>query len=91
MNHYEADVINAVLYAMRQGCFFPVPEPKPPYSVKQLRQWGAMRNLHDAVAKLDRHVSGWPSAVISEPPRPEEEERVEAGAIVIGQKGDGLR
>lgn len=47
-----ARVTEAVLYAMRCGCFFPVPNPEPPYSVEQLSRWGAMRNLHSAVAEL---------------------------------------
>ena len=44
----------AVLYAMQQGCFFPVPEPRPPYSIERLRQWGALRHLHDVVAEATR-------------------------------------
>lgn len=42
----------AVLYALRVGCFFPVPEPKPDATTSELIQWGAMRNLHDAMAKF---------------------------------------
>lgn len=57
MSEHESAVIQAVLYAMREGCFFPVPNPKPPYQRQALVQWGAMRNLHDAVAKLP--VSAW--------------------------------
>ena len=51
----EKAVVDAVLYAMRSGCFFPVPKPKPPYHLKDLIQWGAMRHLHDTVAELTRH------------------------------------
>ena len=40
----------AVLYALREGCFFPVPEPKPDAGIRAWIQWGAMRNLHDAIA-----------------------------------------
>ena len=54
-------VVNAVLYAMRCGCFFPVPEPTPPYTVEQLTQWGAMRHLHDAVAALQREPDRRPT------------------------------
>lgn len=52
MTPEEAKVIDAVLYAMREGCFFPVPEPSTQASVREWVQWGAMRNLHDAVAAL---------------------------------------
>ena len=52
----ERAVVDAVLYAMRCGCFFPVPEPRPPYSTEQLIQWGALRHLHDAVAALTRET-----------------------------------
>ncbi len=41
---------DAVLYALKEGCFFPVPQPTPGASVRELVQWGAMRNLHDAIA-----------------------------------------
>ncbi|MCC6970455.1 MAG: hypothetical protein IT434_09560 [Phycisphaerales bacterium] len=47
-------VVAAVLYAMRCGCLFPVPEPQPGASVEALIQWGAMRHLHDAVAALSK-------------------------------------
>lgn len=50
----ERAVVDAVLYAMRVGCFFPVPAPKPPYRIPDLIQWGAMRNLHTKVAELTR-------------------------------------
>lgn len=50
-------VVDAVLYALRVGCFFPVPDPKPGASVQELIQWGAMRHLHDAIAELSREES----------------------------------
>jgi hypothetical protein len=43
---------HAVLYALREGCFFPVPEPKPSDSTQAWIQWGAMRYLHDAIAEF---------------------------------------
>jgi hypothetical protein len=43
---------NAVLYALKEGCFFPVPEPRPGASVRELIQWGAMRHLHTAIAEF---------------------------------------
>ena len=45
------DIEAAVLYALKSGCFFPVPEPKPTDSVRTWIQWGAMRNLHDVIAE----------------------------------------
>lgn len=42
----------AVLYALREGCFFPVPEPRPGASTREWIQWGAMRNLHNAIANF---------------------------------------
>ena len=50
----ERRIVDAVLYAMREGCFTPVPDPKPGASVRELVQWGAMRNLHTAVAEYMR-------------------------------------
>jgi hypothetical protein len=47
-------IVDAVLYAMREGCFFPVPRPQPPTTVRELIQQGAMRNLHAAVAEATR-------------------------------------
>lgn len=41
---------DAVLYALRCGCFFPVPEPQPGATTDELIRWGAMRNLHRAIA-----------------------------------------
>lgn len=51
------DVTDAVLYAVKEGCFFPVPEPNPKTATaRDWVQWGAMRNLHNAIAalKMDR-------------------------------------
>jgi hypothetical protein len=53
----EKVIIDAVLYAMRVGCFHPVPQPRAGATVQELIQWGAMRNLHDAVAAYCRQES----------------------------------
>ena len=45
---------DAILYALREGCFFPVPEPTGKSTVRDYIQWGAMRNLHDAIRDFDR-------------------------------------
>lgn len=58
MTEQEREIVSAVLYAMQCGCFFPVPEPKPGATVLQLTRWGAMRNLHTAVAEYARAVRG---------------------------------
>ena len=50
----QAEVIDAVLYAIGEGCFFPVPEPGPDAGARAWLQWGAMRNLHNAIAALGR-------------------------------------
>lgn len=47
-------IVEAVLYALRCGCFFPVLEPTPPYRLDDLTKWGAMRNLHTAIAEATR-------------------------------------
>jgi hypothetical protein len=57
MNAHE-QLIDAVFYALRAGCFFPVPEPRPGATVRELIQWGAMRHLHDAIAEFDREKEG---------------------------------
>ena len=41
---------DAILYAMHEGCLFDVPEPKPGAATQELIRWGAMRNIHNAVA-----------------------------------------
>ncbi len=53
-DHAKDDIVDAVLYAMKEGCFFPVKKPRPFSSVKQLIRWGALRNLHRAVAEATR-------------------------------------
>jgi hypothetical protein len=54
MSEAEREVVNAVLYAMREGCFFPVPEPQASAPMREWIQWGAMRNLHNKVAQLPK-------------------------------------
>jgi hypothetical protein len=56
MSETECAVIKAVLYALKEGCFHPVPEPKSGASLRQWIQWGAMRNLHNALAVYGREV-----------------------------------
>ena len=45
---------NAVMYALREGCFSPVPEPRKGATTEELIKWGAMRSLHDAIAEFNR-------------------------------------
>jgi hypothetical protein len=45
-------VVKSAIYAMRCGCFFPVPEPKPGATVDELKKWGAMRGFHSAIAAI---------------------------------------
>ena len=47
-------VYEAVRYAMRVGCFHPVPEPGRDASATEWIRWGAMRNLHDAMEQAER-------------------------------------
>jgi hypothetical protein len=63
----QDELLKAVDYAMRSGCFFPVPQPKPPYRVRDLIKWGAMRNLHRAYAELHREDGGDDLARIGQP------------------------
>jgi hypothetical protein len=52
MTNAQAHAIaEATLYALRCGCFFPVPDPKPPVTTEHLIQWGAMRHLHTVIAE----------------------------------------
>jgi hypothetical protein len=44
----------AVWYAFKEGCFFPVPAPKKGATTQELIQWGAMRHLHTAMAEFYR-------------------------------------
>jgi hypothetical protein len=46
---------NAVLYALKVGCFYPVPEPRASDSALAWVKWGAMRHLHDAIAEFYRN------------------------------------
>lgn len=41
----------AVFYALKEGCFFPVPRPDPNRgaNTREWIQWGAMQNLHAAI------------------------------------------
>lgn len=54
MSDKQAELNNAIMYALRSGCFFPVPMPTPPYRIEDLVKWGAMRNLHGAIAAFFR-------------------------------------
>ena len=45
----------AVFYALRAGCFFPIPEPPNGASVDAWIAWGAMRNLHTAIAEYAKY------------------------------------
>ena len=47
----QAALNAAVLYALRSGCFFPVRAPRPGWSADRLVKWGAMVNLHKAIAR----------------------------------------
>lgn len=49
----QARVIDAVLYALKEGCFYPVPMPDVHDGHRAWVQWGAMRFLHDAIRQLD--------------------------------------
>ena len=55
---------SAVMYALREGCFFPVPEPKAGATIQELIQWGAMRNLHDAIAEFNKGIPSKPEGTI---------------------------
>ena len=48
------DLTSAVFYALRNGCFFPVRRPKRGASVQALIRWGALRHLHDVIARLPK-------------------------------------
>jgi hypothetical protein len=54
MTPEEAEVIEAVLYAMKEGCFFPLRKPKPGAGIRRWVKWGAIQNLHNAVANYTR-------------------------------------
>ncbi len=57
----------AVLYALKQGCFFPVPEPPRGADTLAWRQWGAMRYLHTAIRDFDQ-TGGFAEARAPEKP-----------------------
>jgi len=46
------EIVEAIAYAMKSGCLFPVPEPKPGAGTEAWVKWGAMRNLHDKFSAL---------------------------------------
>jgi hypothetical protein len=51
---HEQDELNqAILYALKTGALFPVPDPKPGATTDDLIQWGAMRNLHTKIRAFD--------------------------------------
>lgn len=50
----QRELNDAVMYALKEGCFFPVSEPKAGATTQELIQWGAMRHLHDAIARFNR-------------------------------------
>jgi hypothetical protein len=52
--HAKDDIVDAVLYAMEEGCFVPLPKPKRGASMQELIRWGALVNLHRAVAEAHR-------------------------------------
>jgi hypothetical protein len=50
----EQDELNrAILYALKTGALFPVPEPRPGATTDDLVKWGAMRNLHTKIRAFD--------------------------------------
>ena len=54
MTEKEQALIRAVLYAVRNGCFFPVRKPKRTWDVRAWIKWGAMVNLHQKIAEYSR-------------------------------------
>lgn len=60
MSEPQQQLNDAVLYALKTGCFFPVPQPIPGATVEELIKWGAMRNLHDAIAAFFDESGGTP-------------------------------
>ena len=62
----KQDTLNAaILYALREGCFFPVKVPRVGASTQELIQWGAMRHLHDAIADFFRPPKASPSSAFA--------------------------
>jgi hypothetical protein len=58
MTEQQQALNQAVLYALKVGVLFPVPEPKLGASVEDLVRWGALRHLHDAIRAFDL-AGGW--------------------------------
>jgi len=88
MSPEQEHLNDAVLYALKEGCFFPVPEPKPGASVRDLIQWGAMRNLHDAIAAFTNAAApGPPPEPARRPARPLVEVGSKASAEYPNQAG----
>jgi hypothetical protein len=56
METVQKELNAAILYALREGCFHPVPKPRG-LSVRDWVQWGAMVNLHRAIRAFD--LAGW--------------------------------
>ena len=52
----QVQLNNAILYALRCGCLFPVTLPKPGASIDKWIRWGAMRHLHSAIAEAFRET-----------------------------------
>ena len=50
---HQQELNDAILYALKCGCFFPVPDLRPGATVQDCIQWGAMRNLHRAIREFD--------------------------------------
>mgnify|MGYP003395289056 CR=1 FL=1 len=50
----EHKIVEAVFYALRSGCFFPVREPTKSATTQDLIKWGALRHLHDVIAEIAR-------------------------------------
>lgn len=44
------DLDSALRYALKVGILFPVPAPRRGATVNELVRWGALRNLHTAIA-----------------------------------------
>lgn len=54
----ETRIVAAMMYALKCGCFFPVSTPRVGATTEELICWGAMRNLHTAVAEFRRGQHG---------------------------------
>ncbi len=47
----------AVLYAFKEGCFHPVPQPPAGSETQAYVRWGAMRHLHAVIAGTEAALS----------------------------------